>query len=151
MCVCMWIWMCASVCIFMCMSVCAVCVYLLFIIHVYMLFPHAVGTFLAFDKHMNLVMGDCEEFRKIKAKKGEQVKELKRNVGMVLLRGENVVSLNAVAPPLPKKSQKPLTGPGQAKSFGRGMPPQIGGLSGPMGFGGPSMGAMAPQPPMRRM
>eukprot|EP00952_Eustigmatos_sp_NYUAD-ZCMA_P013098 52276-Eustigmatos_ZCMA.PRE.1 len=28
---------------------------------------------MAFDRHMNLVLGDTEEYRKVKAKKGTQV------------------------------------------------------------------------------
>jgi len=45
---------------------------------------------------MNIVLGDAEEFRKIKAKKGTGIseeKEEKRALGLIILRGDSVVSL----------------------------------------------------------
>mmetsp|Transcript_7985 Transcript_7985/g.9036 ORF Transcript_7985/g.9036 Transcript_7985/m.9036 type:complete len:186 (+) Transcript_7985:173-730(+) len=116
-----------------------------------------VGTFLAFDRHMNLVLADCEEFRKLKTKKGSggfEEKEEKRTLGLVLLRGENVVSLQVEAPP--QTSSKPTlpqgTGRGVPAGRGMGMPMPMPGLTGPVrGLGGPAPGSMQPSaaaPPM---
>jgi small nuclear ribonucleoprotein B and B' len=110
-----------------------------------------VGTFLAFDKHMNLVLSDTEEFIKIKAKKpGDVDREQKRALGLVLLRGENIVSLSAESPPSQASkrfSDIPNAGQGKSQPIGRGSTATQApsGLSGPgRGVGGPGMLNMLP-------
>lgn len=120
-----------------------------------------VGKFMAFDKHMNLVLGDCEEYRRIipKGKKGVE-KIQKRMLGLVILRGENVVSMTVEAPPsvsdsrLTSLNKSQSTGQGISKPGSRGSSIQqnivqtgpLPGLSGPIqGFGTSNQKVMIPQ------
>ncbi|KAI1712078.1 LSM domain-containing protein [Ditylenchus destructor] len=108
-----------------------------------------VGYFKAFDKHMN---------------PGKKIttEEEKRILGLVLLRGDKIISISVEGPPqkeddAPKIKAGGVGGPGVAKPAGRPMPamPHGGppaGLQGAVrGMGGPGMGVMQPgygMPPM---
>jgi len=122
-----------------------------------------MGKMLAFDKHMNLVLADCEEFRRIKKKRkqGEETVsehiEQRRTLGLVILRGETVVSLtDEGAPPAVDDDKKPgmVPGPGRGMPAGRGMGmmPPIGGMPPPIGarpmpYGMPPPGMPGGVPP----
>lgn len=67
-----------------------------------------VGQLLAFDNHLNLVLSNTEESRITKKsysdlKKGSissnEIVEEKRSLGLIILRGEQVVSFNIESPP----------------------------------------------------
>ena len=117
------------------------------------------GTFLAFDKHLNLVLCDTEEFRTLKGNKANIIEERqeKRNLGLIILRGENVVSIAVEGPPPPSATGRLAPGgPGVAVGAGRGALPNMPTGHAPMGLGGApvaGIGGMAPpgmggMPPM---
>lgn len=106
---------------------------------------------MAFDRHMNIVLGDTEEFRKIRTKKGSglsEEREEKRALGLIILRGDSVVSFTIEGPPPNDLDEKSgIGGPGLAKlSAARGVP--IAPMAVPLGLAGPVRGVGGPGMPI---
>jgi len=105
-----------------------------------------LGQFMAYDKHMNVVLADTDEFRRLKAKptQGKEERVVKRALGMLLVRGEVIVSMSVEGPP-PAENQKSrvgslMTGPGAGRAAGRGLAVPPPGLMGaPPILGPPGM------------
>ncbi|KUI57549.1 Small nuclear ribonucleoprotein-associated protein B [Cytospora mali] len=124
------------------------------------------GQMLAFDKHMNLVLADTEEFRRIKKQNKSAapgaapgsaqtiVQEEKRTLGLTIVRGAHIVSLSVESPPPADPSARLgktttggisttlQSGPGVARPAGRGTALPVS-LSGPA----PGVGGGVPPPP----
>ncbi|OJJ83896.1 small nuclear ribonucleoprotein-associated protein [Aspergillus glaucus CBS 516.65] len=122
------------------------------------------GQMLAFDKHMNIVLADTEEFRRVKRKSKPAAgpnnaplveAEEKRTLGLTIVRGTHVVSCSVDGPPPADPSSRLGTsvpgaataaatlaaGPGISKPAGRGLPIGLGGPAAGVG-----VGAGAPPP-----
>ena len=125
------------------------------------------GQMLAYDKHMNLVLADCEEFRRVRKKNAKATtapgasapplveSEEKRTLGLAIVRGANIISLSVDGPPpadpaarLGAQTGAPTgvpaamqAGTGISKPAGRGMPSGLtgpaAGVAGFSGFGAP--------------
>lgn len=116
---------------------------------------------IQFSQHMNLVLADTEEFRRIKRKSKPAAgptntplveAEEKRTLGLTIVRGTQVISCSVDGPPPADPSARLGTagpgaagaaatlaaGPGISKPAGRGLP---------VGLGGPAAGVGGPPPP----
>ncbi|KAG9230438.1 small nuclear ribonucleoprotein [Amylocarpus encephaloides] len=134
-----------------------------------------VGQMLAFDKHMNLVLADTEEFRRVKRKAGKTStapgasstsaplveSEEKRTLGLTIIRGAHIISLSVESPPPADPTARlGATAPGgaaSALSAGAGIARPAGrgaavGLAGPVaGVGAPpAFGGFPGAPPFGR-
>ena len=85
---------------------------------------HFVGQLLAFDKHMNLVLSDTEEFRVTKKSLQElkktnnanSITEEKRSMGLIILRGDQIISTSIESPPPMDAKQRVMLSKGKGTS-----------------------------------
>jgi small nuclear ribonucleoprotein B and B' len=105
-----------------------------------------IGQMLGFDSHSNVVLKDCEEYRRLKKRKAGETREAKRNIGLMILRGDSVVHIAVIGPPPPSGNRmaastaaavlQPGIAPEKAIGKGAGIaaanaPPNLQGLAKP--------------------
>src|SRR5579871_448563 len=106
---------------------------------------------------MNLVIADCEEFRRVKTRNKRPTapgappapdieSEEKRLLGLIILRGSNIISTTIEGPPPSDPSARLGTGAGGSVSALTTGP----GVSRPIGRGAPAPGLMGPAPGLGR-
>ncbi|XP_071038750.1 small nuclear ribonucleoprotein-associated protein B isoform X3 [Parasteatoda tepidariorum] len=61
-----------------------------------------IGTFSAYDKHMNIVLTNCAEYKNYVNKRKITIKG-KKTIGTAIIRGENIVSV--IVETLPEESR----------------------------------------------
>ena len=61
------------------------------------------GKFLAFDKHMNIILSECVENRTIVNKKTKEERKIQRSIGLIILRGDCVLGYTPLLPPNKQK------------------------------------------------
>lgn len=85
-----------------------------------------IGTLLAFDGHLNLVMGDTKEKRLTKKGYADLVQKniptyVDRDLGLIVLRGEQVVSVTIELEPLTPLATRLEKGQGTARPAAKGV------------------------------
>jgi small nuclear ribonucleoprotein B and B' len=99
-----------------------------------------IGQLLAHDKHLNFVLADCEEFRLLKRGNGDSER---RNLGLIVLRGEEIVSVSQETGAPPRggnKARIPASNSSNSAAANTarvGIPPPG---SAPVGLAGPMPG-----------
>lgn len=101
-----------------------------------------IGQLLAHDKHLNFVLADCEEFRLLKrgAKNGDSER---RVLGMIVLRGEEVVSVSQETGAPPRggnKARIPASSTNTSATVVGIPPPGAAPMMPPVGLAGPMPG-----------
>lgn len=88
----------------------------------------------AFDKHMNILLVDCKEFRVLEPNGNAPKVDAHKKPGLVLLRGEQVITVTMRAPPTTVEGPRvpipslTLSGSGFLRAAGRGIRPGSGGV-----------------------